>query len=642
MKPAIFRDKDSQAKFDRDGYFIFDFISPEDISLIAKKFYELHPDLPQGFFSEAFNPDELIKQNIFDHTEKLFQQAVNEKFENFRKLGSTFLCKSPGEKGKMPVHQDWTVVDESKYYSATIWVPTVDTTTENGALRILPGSHLFFNAIRSNNLDFCYQNHVDLLWDNMITIPMKVGQAVLLNHAVIHASAPNNTSKERLAIAYGLIPAEAQLLYYHKESGEAEGSIEKFHMPDDFFQKYYNVGQRPLLGDVVERFKYQVSQVNALEINNLINIEKRKRTTQPLFNNKDTQESFEKNGFVKIPALKEDDVKQLLDFYYSVALKDEAGFGFHISMDQQDKSLVKTILDKLFEIALPRLEPHLNNAKPFVGSFVIKEPNPKSVVPVHQDWTFVEDEDLHCSVTCWIPLVDVDIDNGAMGLIKGSHNYFDIYRPSPSPQVPSPISEHMFSIFPYLQLIEMKAGEALIFDNRTFHGSPPNTTDKPRIAFGIGFTSREANLVHYYLKPDGNKDTVQKYQIDPAFFLKYENSILSKMYDSKEQIRGYEMVSQVPYILPKFTQDELISLVKSTGNDFNVPMCEKLAKLFNYNMDGSAKEKAIDDDQINIGEQQVKVEEAAPYVWIDNRSFIEKYTPLNIAREVKKRLFSLS
>ena len=641
MKPAIFKNKSVQAQFDRDGYVVIDFISAEEASLIAAKFYGMHSNLPKGFHSESFNPNEIDKQDIFEHTERIFQKAVDERFENLKKLGSTFLCKSPGEEGKVGVHQDWTVVDESKYYSATIWVPTVDTDSENGALRVLPGSHLFFDTIRSNHIDLCYQNDIELLWDNMITVPMKAGQAFVINHAVIHASAPNTTTKERLAIAYGLIPKEASLVYYHQEPNDRECVVEKFEMPDDFFQKYYNVGQRPLFGNIIDKFQYKVPIASTLMVNNLLNTEKRKRKMKPLFKDDNIQASFEKNGFVKISALDDEEVKSLLSFYESIAFKDEAGFGFHISMDQQDKSLVKTILDRLFQVALPKLEPQLNNAKPFVGSFVIKEPNPKSIVPVHQDWTFVEDEDQHCSMTCWIPLVDVNIDNGALGVIKGSHNYFNNLRPSPSPQVPSPISEHMFSVFPYLQLIEMKAGEALFFDNRTFHGSPPNTTDKTRVAFGIGFTQQEAKLVHYYLKPDGKKDTALKYKIDPDFFLKYENSRLSKMYDNGELIEGYELESEVEYVLPKFTQDELIEMIKSTGNEFNVPMCEKLAKLFSYNMDGSQK-PTVQAAEVNEEKQVEKIQENEPWVWVDNRTFAEKYTLMNIAREVKKRLFPVN
>jgi ectoine hydroxylase-related dioxygenase (phytanoyl-CoA dioxygenase family) len=103
----------------------------------------------------------------------VFDPAMDGTFHQFKKLGSTFLCKAPGEAGKVGVHQDWSVVDEDKYYSATIWVPTVDTTEENGALRVLPGSHKFYKGLRSPNIPFIYHGNEDVLWDNMITVPMK-------------------------------------------------------------------------------------------------------------------------------------------------------------------------------------------------------------------------------------------------------------------------------------------------------------------------------------------------------------------------------------------------------------------------------------------------------------------------------------
>jgi ectoine hydroxylase-related dioxygenase (phytanoyl-CoA dioxygenase family) len=636
MKPAIFKDEHLQEQFDRDGYAVFDFISPEEAAKISEKFYALHDTIPTGFHSEAFNPDSAIKDEIFKVTDAIFQPKVDELFGNYKKLGSSFLCKAPGESGIVGVHQDWTVVDESKYYSATIWVPTVDTIAENGAMRFLPGSHRFFDFYRSNHIPLAYRDNYDLLWDNMVTIPMKAGQAVMLNHAVIHGSAPNITSKERLAIAYGLIPKDASLMYYHYNEDK---KIEKYEMPDDFFQKYYNVGQRPLFGKLVETFDYTVPKASPLSIGYKINKERLSRTALPLFKDKAVQSFFDANGYAVLPALGAEQIRELLAFYKSLQIKDDAGFGFHVSMDQTDKSLVSKVLDKLFEVALPKMEVHFENAKPFVGSYVIKEPNPTSIVPVHQDWTFVDEEDRYCSVTCWVPLVDTTLDNGAMAVIKGSNRFFDNDRPSPSPQVPSPLSEHMVTIFPYLQLIEMKAGEMLVFDNRTFHGSPPNTTADTRVAFGIGMTQRDAKLIHYYLNPKSEaKNEILKYAIDEQFFRKYENSSLTKMYDHGETIEGYPLETTAPFVLPQFTSDELIELIKETGNTFNGPMCEKLARLFSYNADGSKKEEKAPEvkEEVKTPEPEVSQPDAP---WIDDRTFIQKYTPLNILREVRKRIF---
>ncbi len=105
-----------------------------------------------------------------------------------------------------------------------------------------------------------------MLWNNMVTVPMKAGQAFVLNHAVIHASAPNTTDQERLAIAYGVMPQAAKLMYYHKNADEPGDTIEKFDMPDDFFQRYYNIGQRPLFGESVREFDYPVPAMDAIQL----------------------------------------------------------------------------------------------------------------------------------------------------------------------------------------------------------------------------------------------------------------------------------------------------------------------------------------------------------------------------------------
>jgi len=277
LKPSIFKDTALQTQFDRDGYVVMDFITREQADKISKKFHDLHPDLPKGFYSAAYNPDEQFKEEIFAYTEKIFQSVLDKNFENFKKLGSTFLCKSPGEEGRKGVHQDWTVVDESKFYSCTIWVPLVDTNEENGTIRVIPGSHLFFDHYRSNNIPITYKDSIDLLWNNMDSISMKAGQAFILNHAVIHGSSPNTTNKERLVVAYGIAPKEAKLLFYYKNPGDNTDKIEKFEMPDDFFQRYYNAPERPLFGNAVDEFNYAIKATDATTIHQHLRKEKIKR-----------------------------------------------------------------------------------------------------------------------------------------------------------------------------------------------------------------------------------------------------------------------------------------------------------------------------------------------------------------------------
>ena len=348
---------------------------------------------------------------------------------------------------------------------------------------------------------------------------------------------------------------------------------------------------------------------------------------QPIFIDPSQQKALETDGFVKINVLDNVQVETLFNYYQSLGLQDEMGYGFHISLNQTDKALVENINAKIYEIALPALKPLFQNAKAFTASFVIKDPNSKGVVPVHQDWTFVADEQNHCSLTCWIPLVDVDMNNGALGVIRGSHRFLDHTRPSPSPHVPTPIGKHMFSIFPYVEIIEMKAGEALIFDNRLFHASPPNTTAHSRIAVGVGITQQEAELRHHFLKPNGQKDTLMSYAVDESFYLKYDNSQLASFYENGQSIPGYELLGEKPYNFQELEQDALLEQIKAAGNSINEKLILKLAKLFDYNLDGTKKQE----EEVAFSQTEV----------IENRPFWQIYTPLNIIREIRYRLSRL-
>ncbi|NCA20375.1 MAG: hypothetical protein EBS86_04480 [Crocinitomicaceae bacterium] len=321
--------------------------------------------------------------------------------------------------------------------------------------------------------------------------------------------------------------------------------------------------------------------------------------------------------------LDDDDVKELYYFFMSQNLRDHSGYGFNMSMEDDDKEKVSRIRKKIFEVALPKALPHFENAKVIAGSFVVKEKNPQGVVPPHQDWTFVENEGEYYSVTCWIPLVPTRLENGYMGVIKGSHLIYDNIRPSPSPQVPTPLMNHLFAIFPYLEMYEMQPGEALIFDHRTFHASTPNITNDPRVAIGLGFTQADAPICHYSLKQNEKKDTLLKYKVDDQFLLKYDNSKISRMYDNNQEIEGYEIVEELPYVYPNPTSEELLDLIKAAGNTFNIELCEHMAKLFNFNPDGTSK---------------TFESESLPTQEVEERSFWKVYTPMNILREVKFRI----
>ncbi|MBS1593827.1 MAG: phytanoyl-CoA dioxygenase family protein [Bacteroidetes bacterium] len=279
----LFADVAAQEQFERDGYIVIDLTTPEIVRHLGRRFYDLNPDIPEGFSSGATEVEERVKKEIFAEMDALLGPPLDRTFINYKKLGSTFLCKAPGDKGHVNVHQDWSVVDESRYASATVWIPTEPVDERNGALRVLPGSHLFFNKLRNTHIPVSYRGSEQLIWDHMLTVPMQPGQAFVLNHAVIHASSANRTERARVVIAYGITSAQAQLTFHYRGPSQPGDLLEKFEMPDDFFLRYHNIGERPLVGVMTGQFDYPVPAVSREEIYGMIRRERERRRDIPYF-----------------------------------------------------------------------------------------------------------------------------------------------------------------------------------------------------------------------------------------------------------------------------------------------------------------------------------------------------------------------
>lgn len=622
----VFKDPTLAARFDRDGYIILPLLEDEQLSFALSLYHTFPNNVNNTFDSSSFQEDTAAKTILNEQINQEIHASINEIFKNYKPLGSSFLTKRSGDDSIMPIHQDWTVVDENKYASITCWIPLVDTNQSNGAIQIIPGSHKFSNALRSPSLSVSFENCYTELLPFLETLNLKAGEAFIFNHALMHASHINQSGKDRIALTYGLTHKDAQLFMYYN----SEGKVSKYAMPDNMFIEYPKIRFQPQLGEPVESFEYKVPSLSFATFKLQLNLYKTSKKMKALFKDESHQEFFNHNGFLKLPALNTEQLEALKSLYTELNLNDDMGYGFHVGMDNRDKSLVAHMVESIKNICVSSVEDYLHETQLFTASFVIKEPNPKGVVPPHQDWSFVEDEEEYCSVTCWIPLQDVNMDNGCIGVIKGSNNFFTNHRPSPSPQIDTPLKEHMFTIFPFLDLIEMKAGEALFFNNKTIHASPPNTTNAPRLAVGLGFTQKEAKICHCNLKA-GTTDTLLKYKIDKEFFLKYDNAQLSRMYDEGKMIEGYDIIEELPYEIDKLSAEEFTALMQEAGNTYNAPLVGKMAKLFNYNPDGTKKE-------VSQQEPEEPKQEVSQVQELDSLPFWKVYTPLNIVREIKYRI----
>jgi phytanoyl-CoA hydroxylase len=135
------------------------------------------------------------------------------------------------------------------------------------------------------------------------------------------------------------------------------------------------------------------------------------------------------------------------------------------------------------------LEPHLGPNISFNGDYHLrpKMPTPvDTVVPLHQDSQYYGKPTQHAKIiTVWIPLVDVDENNGCLYVIPGSHRWklFESERDENQGMRSFENPEDHVKAIPQ----PMKCGDILFFSNMTFHGSKVNNSDAVRWSVDIRY-----------------------------------------------------------------------------------------------------------------------------------------------------------
>lgn len=150
-------------------------------------------------------------------------------------LLSNLIIKNP-DTGEVPLHQNWSFVDEYQHRSYTIWIPLVDTDESNGTLEFIAGSHnLFYDEKRGHNTPYFFLEEEDRLKQLLHPIHVKAGEALIFDDAILHYSKPNTTKQPRIAIQAIIIPENTRLLHYHYHKGCLYDKIYTLTVDKTFF-----------------------------------------------------------------------------------------------------------------------------------------------------------------------------------------------------------------------------------------------------------------------------------------------------------------------------------------------------------------------------------------------------------------------
>ncbi len=233
----------------------------------------------------------------------------------------------------------------------------------------------------------------------------------------------------------------------------------------------------------------------------------------------DTHErSFRELGYVIVDLLEAPVIVELRSFYNHAFQRKRPvvdyaqHLPYYISVFDRDIAHKRQVDDLISRFVSEKLARLMIDYEVFYSNFMIKFSG-DGQIEAHQDFNFV-DESQHAAFNLWCPLVDTTAQNGGLFVIPGSHTVFRTQR---GPNLPKALTEYNDTLKKYGRWIPLEKGQAIIFDHRLIHYSPPNRSQDARVAIQSVLKPREAQTIHYVFDPPTSK--VKAYRISRQFVL---------------------------------------------------------------------------------------------------------------------------
>lgn len=263
-----------------------------------------------------------------------------------------------------------------------------------------------------------------------------------------------------------------------------------------------------------------------------------------LFLDKKHNELYAEQGFLHVPNfLSEKEVAQMKKLYN----KREKSFfdkGFHRTLDLKKESKKRKICNEINQVVSANSEKYLNDYRYLLTSFMTKEKKaPK--FDIHQNWTFV-DESKFTSLVIWIPLQDTNEVNGTMHFIPKSDQLDKGVRGN---NITWKYESIKADLLQEMVRVDMKAGDAVIFDDATIHYTSPNLSKQRRISIAQVMIPKESDPIFYHQNAKGG---VEQYKIDDEFYLMFMNRYIPNFDFSDQELLQEFKLNQPQVELSEF------------------------------------------------------------------------------------------
>lgn len=249
-----------------------------------------------------------------------------------------------------------------------------------------------------------------------------------------------------------------------------------------------------------------------------------------VFKNPTYQVVFDKQGFVIVDVLTDKECDEISAFHSK--LNPQVTDNFYATQNSSNygyRSAVESFLHPIFEEKIRNL---FTNHRVLYTQYMVKHSGSKGECQLHQDWTFVNEPEM-MSVNFWCALNDTDVNNGCLWFMPGSHklkNYIrgrNIERAS--------LKEQAFIRKYFLKPIELKKGQAVLFNCSILHESRDNKSGKDRIAAAAMIIPANVQPIHY-MKNDVSDTKVVMIDADTRFYVDHSGNEMPEHFEIKRSL----------------------------------------------------------------------------------------------------------
>ena len=239
-----------------------------------------------------------------------------------------------------------------------------------------------------------------------------------------------------------------------------------------------------------------------------------------VFTDSELNETLREDGIIKLN-LSKFDTKAVDDFLCKTVegYPHEFESTFYGSVSIPKLTIKEQVHMGLEKLTSPSMQSMFVNHRMLSYFFLVKGIGDNSILRMHQDWSII-DERKYRAYNLWIPLVESTVENGTLFAIKGSHRFPLNIRGA---GIPAKYADHFSEAKKHLKPIHVKPGEALVFDSRLLHYSPPNFSESSRTAVINNIIPTEAETMCFHGQPTVNGLEVNRYDVPEDLFIHYDD-----------------------------------------------------------------------------------------------------------------------